>query len=373
MIYLDNNATTQPDPEILQLVNELEQHPLNPSSPHSFGRKAREYVTIARRKVKESLKTQEGYTVFCSSGTEAVNLAIRGILSKFPGHTITSSCEHSSVIKTLQSLQSNQNQITIVPAGMSGTLTTEHVLAHEKKDTKLIVTSSVNPETGLISDIESLADLAQKRNYFLIVDAIAHWGRYPFNLHPGVTAVCLSGHKFHGIKGGAACHFQGGIFPNPILTGGGQEHGFRSGTENVTAIAALAKAMEICDSNMDQIVSHLEKLSSYAFCYLENKVPGILWNGNGKRAPHTLNFALPKLSSEETVFQLDMEGIAIGFGSACSANVMEPSHVLLGMGYDLARVKRSVRLSFSRMNSLEDVKECCKTIERICKGKNNST
>ncbi|RDB31444.1 cysteine desulfurase family protein [Candidatus Similichlamydia laticola] len=364
MIYLDNNATTPPDPEVLQLVREIEHQPLNPSSPHTWGRKAKELLLLSRKKVQSCLGVQEGLTVFCSSGTEAINLAIRGLLQEHPGHVITSACEHPSVLKTLESLQSNQNRLTVVQPGALGILTVEHILEHAREDTRLIVSSSANHETGLLTDLKSLADLTQKKGYLLVVDATAHWGRFPFTFHPGINALCLSGHKLHSIKGAALCHFHG-VSPKAILTGGGQEMGLRSGTENIVAIAAMAKAMDICSLNMKDIVTNLNNLSLETRNLLEEFIPNLLWNGTGPKLPHTLNFSLPNLDADVTVFQLDMEGIAVGFGSACNFNVRTPSQVLLGMGYDLNRVNRSIRVSFSRMNTLEEVRQLCKTLRKI--------
>lgn len=352
-IYLDNNATTPLDMEVFQaMLGDLCQVPLNPSSIHSSGRQANQLLSGARRSVATVFGAKPDEIYFTSGGTEAINLFLKSLEK---GHLITTAIEHSSVYKTSQVLEAKGFTASYIPVDRSGAPHPEAIAAAIRPDTRALLFSASNAETGVKLDLEAVALVAEKHQIPLLVDAVAYVGKESFSMLPGVTAVAISGHKFHAPKGIGALFCRSSFQLEPLITGGGQEHLKRAGTENLSGILGLAAALEIVQKNQGAITHQIRALRDHFEQELFRALPNISINGLGPRVCNVSNIAFGDVDGETLLLQLDLFGIAASHGSACSARAMEPSRVLLGMGLDRKTARSSLRFSFSRMNTQEEV------------------
>lgn len=251
-IYLDNNATTALDPRVLEAMMEDFSLPGNPSSIHSFGQEARTKLAAARHTIAEVLRVKSNELIFTSGGTEALNMILRGIPG---GHIITSNVEHSSVARTLE-----MSNVTYLPAGPYGAALPESVKEAISPDTKLIVLSAVNNETGVKTDVKAIAKIAERANIPFFLDAVAWLGKERISLPSGVTAAAFSGHKIHGPKGIGLLFVRKSLKFAPLLTGGPQEQMTRAGTENLAGILGLAKAIELLQTELPDAAFEMERL-----------------------------------------------------------------------------------------------------------------
>ncbi|MCH9613492.1 MAG: Cysteine desulfurase NifS [Chlamydiia bacterium] len=332
MIYFDNNATTPLDPRVLEAMLPVMEAPLNPSSVHAFGRRGKKYLDHARSAIATVLNTPDTSIFFTSGGTEALNLLIQP-----KGHVITSNIEHKAILATLKS----HSNTTYLP----GHPTPQDVLDAIKDDTDLIVLSSANSETGTLNPIEDIAKIALSHDIPLIIDAIGHFGKAPFTLYPGIVGAAFSAHKIHGPQGVGCAYIHPSYRVPPLLKGGAQEHHLRAGTENLAGIVGMAKAFELVDPTDFGMMENLRAILEKEFEV----------NKGEKRVSNVSNLFIPHVDAETLLQVLDRQGIMASHGSACSAGALEPSHVLLGMGYNKQRVNHSIRISLSRMNTLEEV------------------
>ena len=343
-IYLDNNATTALDPRVLEAMLPLMQdQPLNPSSTHSFGRFAKAHLTKARQTISDYLSCQPSELIFTSSGSESLNTLIHGL---YRGGTIlTTPLEHSCILESIKRYPTKMTMPNQIESALSPGIS-------------LMVFSAVNGETGSMLDLEHIASLAHFHRIPLIIDAVALLGRGPITLHPGITAMGFSGHKIHGPKGSGLIYLRSGHKLSPLISGGGQEHGLRSGTENLPAIVGLSKAIQLIDPS-DFI--HMQTLRDYLECNLDAQI-------NGSETPricNVSNLSFPGLDGEVLLMQLDQAGIAASHGSACSSGGLQPSHVLTAMGYPPERIRSSIRLSLCRTTTQADIDHTLKTIKHL--------
>lgn len=353
-IYLDNNATTALDPRVFKaMLVDFQGLPANPSSIHWFGRQARNLLHKARQTTASFFQIKPEEVIFTSGGTESINTFLRGLGTK--GHVITSTIEHSCVYKTLQILENQGLKVTYLPVGPWGAPLPEHVLSAIRPDTRAIALSAANSETGVKIDIEAIAEIAQTHQVPFLVDAVSFIGKEPFTMHPGITAVALSSHKFHGPKGIGALILRASQKLIPLSTGGPQEYQHRAGTENLAGILGLAEALEIISREQSQITRHLSDLRLHLEHGLKRELPEILINGEGPRISNTSSIAFPGIDGETLLIQLDMAGIAVSHGSACASGAMEPSRVLIQMGITQKISASSLRFSIGRMNTREEI------------------
>lgn len=354
-IYLDNNATTPLDPEVLDvIIAELAKGPHNPSSFHAYGQEGKKTLSEARASIAKRLGVKSSEIFFTSGGTEGLNLLIRGYGAK---HIITTSIEHAAVYNTVQSLDTEITYLTVGTWGAPLIKTLEKAL---RPDTSLIVLSAANGETGVLLDIPAFAALAKKRNIPLILDGVTLLGKIPCAIPDGVAGMAFSAHKFHGPPGVGFIYLKSGEKLTPIITGGGQEKKLRSGTENLPAIVGMAKALEQVDPPPP--VNPLRDLFE---ALLFKALPDLEINGTGPRLPSTSNLYFPGVEGESLLIALDMEQIACSHASACSAGALEPSRVLLNMGYTKERASSSLRFSFSHMNTQGEVEAAAATIIKL--------
>jgi cysteine desulfurase len=363
-LYLDNNATTLIDPRVLKaMLSEFSGPPANPSSIHYFGQQAKALLNFARRSIAAFFGAKPEELIFTSGGTESINLLIRGLFGGRPkGHLITTAIEHSSVYRTIQSLENSGVAVTYVPVDSWGAPLPQRVEEAILSHTSAIILSAANTETGVKLDIEKIADIAQRYEIPLILDAIALIGKEPLIMPPGVSAIAFSGHKFHAPKGSGGVIARSRLKLTPLFTGGGQEFQRRSGTENLAGILGLAEAIQILREKQTEITQHMLNLRNHLEQSLMKEIPEITVNGRGPRIPNTSNLAFHGIDGENLLIHLDMAGVAASHGSACSSGSLEPSRVLLKMGMDRTVARSSLRFSVSRMNTREEIDAC---IERL--------
>lgn len=363
-IYFDNNATTSLDPRVCKaMLSELSGPPGNPSSIHYFGQQAKSLLNSCRRSIASFFDAKPEEVIFTSGGTESLNLLVRGLYGHRPkGHLITTPIEHLSLYKTIQSLENAGLDVSYLPIHSWGAPLPEQIEQAITPQTNAIVLAAANGETGVKPDLEKIASIALQHEIPLIVDAVAFIGREPFCMFPGISAIAFSGHKFHGPKGIGGIIARSRLKLTPILTGGGQEFQRRAGTENLAGIVGLAEAFQILSENQTQITNHLLNLRNHFESSLLKALPNIKINGLGPRVANISNIAFMGIDGESLLIHLDLAGIAVSHGSACSSGALEPSRVLLQMGLDRSTARSSIRFSFSRMNTLEEVDTC---IERL--------
>ncbi|NGX34584.1 MAG: Cysteine desulfurase IscS [Candidatus Anoxychlamydiales bacterium] len=365
-IYLDNNATTLIDTEVLNKVNSLD-FPANPSSAHFFGKKAKEMLEDAREEIASYLKVKAKCLVFTSGGTESSNIGIRSLLEnpsslQEKGHIIASDIDHSCVYKTLKYLKEKGFEITYVKAGKYGAIKPDQILPLIKENTKLIAISAVNSETGVKTDIEKIAKIAEEKNIYLFVDAVALLGKEEFEIPKGVTSMGFSSHKLHGPQGTGLCYFKEGIKMSPLFFGGPQENEKRAGTQNLSGILGFAKAIELLKEHLPKATTHMLNLRDHFETFLKNELKDIYINGEGPRVCNTSNISFKGVDAESLLILLDREGVLASHGSACASGSMELSRVLLNMGIDPKDVRSSVRFSVCRNTTKAEIDKALKII-----------
>ncbi len=364
-IYLDNNATTALDPLVFKaMIEELSQPPSNPSSVHWFGKQARGRLAHARAKAAAFFQGAPNEITFTASGTESINLMLRGLPSQ--GHLITTSIEHAAMYETVQALTSRGWSVTYIPVGLWGSPLPEDIEAAIRPDTKAIALSAANSETGVLLDTVTVAEIAQRHRTPLLLDCVCMMGKEPLPLYPGVTAIAISGHKFHAPKGSALLYHRG-VKLQPQLTGGGQEMQLRSGTEDMAAIAGLIFAIEHFAEKQRSITDHIKNLRLHFESALRRNVPEIAINGAGPRICSTSNIAFLGVDGETLLLQLDLAGVAASLGSACASGALEPSRVLINMGIDHRVARSSLRFSFGKMNTREEMDLAIDILARLVK------
>lgn len=366
-IYLDNNATTKVDPRVVDaIVKEFEIGPSNPSSMHKLGLSACDRLEESREVMAKYLKVKNKEILFTSGGTEAINMAIRGIMGINPkGHIITSSVEHSAVLNTVQALTLLGCDATIIDPGLKGHVSPEEIEQALRSDTKLIVLMSVNNETGIKTDISAIAKIAKKHGIPFIVDSIALLGKEPFDIPDGVSAMCFSGHKCHAPQGVGMLYLQSDFEITPLLTGGGQEFGKRSGTQNLSGIIGFAEAVNILEKELAKSSPKMKILRDRLEEGLKSIFPQAIVIGTGPRVVNTTCLAFPGIEREVFFNQLNAVNISVSSGSACFSSVVQPSRVLLNMDIPEEIAKTALRFSVSRMTTEEEIEKALRLIGDI--------
>lgn len=363
-IYLDNNATTSLDPLVLEaMLQELQQGPANPSSVHSLGKAAAQRLNQARASIADFLKVKPQEIFFTSGATEGLNMILRGVFSLKPGHIITSNVEHAAVYKTLLALEKQGVSVTYLPVGLWGALSVEQIKAAITPQTRMIVLSAANSETGVKQPIHEIAQLARESGIPFVIDAVGWIGKEPFIKLPGMSALVLSGHKFHGPKGIGLVWIDPKLKLDPLLTGGEQEYSKRAGTENLPAIIGLAKAIELLQQDLPAKSHYMKQLRDLLMQQLRSYDLTFTVNGEGPKIANTLNISFPDIDPEALFITLDRFGIAASQGSACASGALEPSRVLINMGLSKDISKAAIRFSLSRMTTEEEILQAARIID----------
>ncbi len=364
MIYLDNAATTQVCPEAAEAaVRCMTEDFGNPSSSHAPGRTARAILKAARAELAASLGSLPEEIYFTAGGTESDNWAIRSgcrLMRRKGRHIISSLTEHDAVLKTLEYMKSLGYEVTYLSPGPDGAVRAEDAAAALRPDTVLVSLMLVNNETGAVTDIPAVSRALKASGCpaLLHTDAVQGYMKLPFTAKSlGADMITLSGHKIHAPKGVGALYIRRGLRLSPLILGGGQEDGRRSGTENLPGIAAFAAAANAARKDTDA-AGRMAALRQLAIAELRAAIPDLVVNGGG--APHILSLALPGYKSEVLLNFLDAEGVCVSKGSACKKGAR--SHVLQAMGLPPAVIDGSIRVSLCRYTTREDIEGFCRTL-----------
>ncbi len=360
-IYLDHNATTPVHPEVLEAMLPFYKEGFgNASSIHSFGREAKVALEESREKVAKLLNTDPLEIYFTSGGTESDNLAVKGIAwanRKKGNHIITSKIEHHAILESCKYLERQGFEVTYLPVDKYGLVDPDELKKNIRKETILVSIMHANNEVGTIEPIPELSKIAKENGVYFHTDAVQSTGKIKIDVNNlGVDLLSLSAHKFYGPKGVGAIYITRGVRLTPLAHGGHHEKARRAGTENVPGIVGLAKALEIANRDMEKEDNRLKNLSERFFERITEKIPDVYLNGHPElRIPNTLNLSFKGVEGESIILSLDLKGIAVASGSACTSGTLEPSHVLSAMGVPPDLAQSSLRFSFGRSNTIDDI------------------
>jgi len=361
-VYMDHNATTPLAEAVAdRMMAVLREEFGNPSSVHHFGQRAKSVVDEARTAVAELIGGDPSEVIFTSGGTESDNFALRGAAEALEPsgrrHLVSSGIEHEAVLNTLKALAKRGWQTTLMPVGGTGLVTAEALTGTLTDQTAVVSIMHANNEIGTIQPVAELTRLAKARGAVVHTDAVQTAGKIPVNVKAlGVDLLSISAHKFYGPKGVGALWVRRGLRLLPFMTGGKQERGRRSGTENVAAIAGMGVAARLALSKMAEEATRLSALRDRLEQRILQAVPGTAINGDPEtRVPNTSNISFDRVEAESLLIALDLEGIAVSTGSACSSGTLEPSHVLKAMGLPTHRTQNSIRFSLGAANTEADV------------------
>lgn len=357
-IYLDNNATTPVLPEVLEAMRPyFGEHFGNASSIHHHGQETRAAVERARDSAASMLGCRAAEVVFTSGGTEGDNLAIAG-LTGAGDHVITSSIEHHAVLHACKHLEETGCDVTYLPVDGRGLVDPDDVRRAVRSNTKLISIMLANNETGVLQPLEEIGKIAAEADVYFHTDAVQAAGKVPIDVKRiGCDALSISGHKMHAPQGVGALFVRRGTRLQPLFYGGRHERSRRAGTENVPGIVGLGKAAELAmqafERGDDKRMSTLrDRVQQGILAQVEEA--GV--NGDGAaRVPNTVNIYFDHIEGEAMVISLDLKGLAVSTGAACSSGAIEPSHVLLAMGLRADRARASVRFSLGKQNTEEEI------------------
>lgn len=360
-VYLDNNATTKVDEEVVKaMIPYFSEYYGNPFSLHLFGAETGKAVTEARQTIADILKAKPNEIIFTASGSEADNLAIRGIAKAYKHrgkHIITSTIEHPAVKNTFMDLMEDGFEITMVPVDENGVMIMDEFKKALREDTILVSVMHANNEVGSFQPIEEIAKITKERKIIFHVDAVQTMGKveiYPEKM--GIDLLSFSGHKFHAPKGIGVLYKRDGVRLARIITGGNQEGKRRPGTSNVPYIVGLAKALQMAVANMKEEWNREETLRNYFEDEVSKRIPEIKINGKGaRRLPGTSSITFKYLEGESMLLNLSLKGIAVSSGSACSSDSLQPSHVLLAMGVPAEFAHGTLRFSLSKYTTKEEI------------------
>jgi len=360
-IYMDHNATTPLREDVLEaMLPYLRGEFGNASSLHFFGIRARRAVEAGREKVAAALGAQPREIIFTGCGTESDNQAIKGVAFANRGkgdHIITSRIEHKAVLQTCQYLEKHGFQVTYLPVDEYGLVNPDDVAQAITGRTVLVSVMFANNEVGTIQPIAAIAQVCRERGVYFHTDAVQVVGKLPIDVGElGVDLLSLSAHKFYGPKGVGALYVRQGVKVDPLLHGGHQERGRRAATENVAGIVGLGRALELRLGEMDTEAEWLTALRERLYAGLLARVHHVYLNGHPtERLPGTLNVCFEYIEGEGIIMGLDLAGVAVSSGSACTSAELSPSHVLLAMGVPPAVAQGSIRFGLGRENSDADV------------------
>ncbi|UCC82496.1 MAG: cysteine desulfurase [Gemmatimonadota bacterium] len=371
-VYLDYSATTPLRPEAARaMAHYLDDEFGNPSSVHSYGRDARLAVEEARRQTLAALGAGDGRLVYTGSGSEADCLAVIGFARRHPGGcVIRSSIEHKAVIESTKVLASGGYDVRVAPVKADGTVDLERLVGLLPDDGRptLVSVMWANNETGVIQPLKALAELCRDRGATFHSDAVQALGKIPLEVDAvGVDLVAFSAHKLGGPKGVGALYVSGAVELEPIVYGGGQESGLRSGTENVAGIVGFAAAVAASISELEPETERLSALRDRLSVGLHKTLPGIVVNGGDalQRLPNVLNISVPNIDLEGVLTALDLEGICVSSGSACSTGSVEPSHVIAAMGREGELASNAIRLSLGWGTRAEDIEYALEVFPKV--------
>ena len=371
-IYFDHNATTPVDPVVADAVaRALREDFGNPSSVHAFGQRAKVALDDARSASATLIGGEPSEIVFTSGGTESDNFAIRGAAEALDPmgrrHLVASSIEHEAVLNSFKALARRGWHTTLIPVGPSGILSPDRLAEIIGDDVALVSVMHANNEIGTIQPVGELAEVAHRRGALFHTDAVQSVAKIPVDVRSlGVDLLSMSAHKFNGPKGVGALWIRRGTRLTAILTGGRQERNRRAGTENVPGIIGLGMAAELARAKLQTEASRIMALRDLLETGVLDHVPGTDVNGDReRRVPNTTNISFQGVEAESLLIALDLEGVAVSTGSACSSGTLEPSHVLKAMGLPTHRSQNSIRFSLGAGNTEAEVDRLVALLPRV--------
>jgi cysteine desulfurase len=360
-VYLDYNATTPVEPEVLDaMLPYFSAEFGNAASIHTVGQRARAAVETARDQVAALLGARSQEIVFTSGGTESDNHAIFGIVRSAPGatkHVITTNIEHEAVLNTCQALEKDGVAVTYLPVNSDGVITVNQVEEAIRPHTSLITVMHANNELGTVQPLAQIGKLAAQRDIYFHTDAVQSAGKLALDVNAlGVDLLSVSGHKLYASKGIGALYIRGGSRLQQFLYGGHHQRGFRPGTENVPGIVGLGKAAELARLSLASDADRASKLRDELEHSLAARVPDSHINSaSAPRTPNTANLTFPGIEGEALVIALDLKGISVSTGAACSSGAVEPSHVLTAIGLSADDARASIRFSLGRHTTESEI------------------
>ena len=360
ILYFDNNATTALDPAVIAaMMPFLTEHYGNPSSAYGFGTRVRDAIEQAREQVASLLGCEAREILFTSCGTEGTNAAIASALAsdRDRKHVVTTTVEHSATKNYCEALAHKGYEVTWLPVDSLGRLDPAEAAAAIREDTAVVTVMWANNETGVIFPVEDIARAARAKGAYFHTDAVQAVGKVPVQLSgSAIHFLSLAGHKLHAPKGVGALYINRRTRFTPFLIGGSQENGRRGGTENVASIVALGKAAELAGSHMEEELTVVRGLRDRFEAALRERVADVEINGDPvERLPNTASLYFPNVDGEALLVLLDKAGLCASAGSACTAGSLHPSHVLMAMGFATERARGSLRFSFSRFNTADEI------------------
>jgi cysteine desulfurase len=370
-VYLDHNATTAVHPEVLAAMMPFFGDQFgNPSSLHWAGREVKKYLDEARERAADLLQASPEEVIFTGGGTESDNMALKGVayaLRSKGKHIITTQVEHHAVLHTCQFLEKNGFEVTYLPVDGDGLINLEELRRAMRGDTILLTIMFANNETGTIFPMSEIGAMARERGIVFHTDAVQAVGKLPIDLKRlPVDILSFSGHKLYAPKGIGGQYIRKGTKLPSLIHGGAQELNYRAGTENIPAIVGLGKACEIAKRDFQTRVTHLQALRDRLQQGLQEKIPEIKLNGHPTlRLPNTLNLSFLYIEGESLLLNMDLEGIAVSSGSACTSGSSEASHVLLAMGVPPEIAQSAIRFSFGWKNTEDDVDYVLEVLPKI--------
>lgn len=371
-VYLDNNATTQPRPEVVDaMLPYLREQYGNPNSGHWFGRSVRARVEEAREKAAALIGAHPTEVYFCGGGSESDNTALKGAAFAKPRdaswRVVTTAVEHAAVLATAGYLAQNGYCQTVVGVDRYGMVDPAEAAAALDDKTAIVSVMHANNETGTIQPVRRIAEAAKARGVLMHTDAAQSAGKIPVDVNElGVDLLSISGHKLYGPKGTGLLYIRKGVKIHPLITGGHHERGMRAGTENVAGIVGLGTACELARQGLAEDSRRIAALRDRLQAHIMEEIPYVRLNGHPEqRLPGTLNVSIEGVDGETILIQCDLNGIAVSTGSACSSGSVEPSHVLVAMGIPRAVIQGSLRLSLGTHNTEQDVDYVMERLPKI--------
>jgi cysteine desulfurase len=347
LIYLDNAASTKIQEEVLEsMMPYLQEQYGNPSSIHRYGRLAQKAVEKARKQVADLINADSSEILFTSGGTESNNTSLYGIAKKYPhSRVITSSIEHDAILEPCKKLETEGFDLVYLPVDNHGIIDPLILKNNLTENTSLVSIMFGNNEVGTIEPISEFVAICKERNILFHTDAVQVAGKISLDVKKlGVDLLSISSHKINGPKGIGALFIKKGISIDPVILGGGQEKGLRSGTENVANIVGFGKACELAKNNLTENISKMKELCNYTL------------NGHPEtRLPNNIHLTFLGVNGEDLLIKLDENGIAASTGSACSVKIQKASHVLQAMGFSHEQITGSLRLTIGTSNTLEEM------------------
>jgi len=371
LIYLDNAASTQIHEDVLDsMLPYLKEQYGNASSIHRYGRLARKAIEKSRKQIASLINADPSEILLTSGGTESNNTVLRGIPSSDTSNQIiTSLIEHDAILEPCKKLSQNGFDIDYLPVDKFGNVDPLELKNHLSDKTCLVSIMFGNNEVGTVQKISQIAKICNEQKIPFHTDAVQAVGKIPIDVKElGIDLLSISSHKLHGPKGIGALFIKNGIKIDPVILGGGQEHGLRSGTENVANIVGFGKACEIAKNNLNENIEYVTRLRDLLVDRVLEEIPVVTLNGDPKsRLPNNAHFTFLGVNGEDLIIKLDEYGIAASTGSACSVNTQRASHVLQAMGFSHEQITGSLRLTTGIFNNEKDIEQTVTSLKTIVK------